>query len=173
MAKKESLKKSFEKMMEAAQPVYQYTANGVELTESSVKAENFRASFVHTTDDRQQAEDYIRYRVRAIERGHVVSKKALERRSSERQKALAYISEHRHLIPFFRFLYEQQRDGSLMMDAVKAYKKAHKVLPSELVKETVVARLDQAPDHYHLGTGAPLLVTVVDQVPIIPKAWML
>ena len=95
----------------------------------------------------------------------------LNERSNNFQKALAYIGEHRHLIPFFRFLYDwtHEHPDKSVQDCIREYRKAHKVLPSELIGESGWGRST----YYRLGTKQPELATVIAQIPVLPKAWML
>lgn len=168
--KKESVKKQIETMLEAAQEVY-WCKDATELQASSGK---FKAHYCMKPGDeesRRNIEEYLRKRAASVARGHVISRAETERRSNNFQKALAYIGEHRHLIPFFRFLYDwtHEHPDKSVQDGIREYRKKFKQLPAELVKESGYGR----DTYFHLGTKQPELATVIVQIPVLPKAWML
>lgn len=93
----------------------------------------------------------------------------LNQRSNSFQKALAYIGENRHLIPFFRFVAEwvQAHPDMSVQDAIRAYRKDNK-LPAEVVPE--YSGFGQR-TLYGLGGKNPDIYTILAQLPYLPKAW--
>ena len=168
--KKESVKKQIDAMLETAEEVFwTKTETDLELAHG-----NFRGWYGIKPGDvesRRIMEEHLRKRAAEVSRGHVISRAEMERRSNNFQKALAYIGEHRHLIPFFRFLYDwtHEHPDKSVQDGIREYRKAHKVLPSELIGESGWGRST----YYHLGTKQPELATIIAQIPVLPKAWML
>ena len=137
---------------------YQYKANGFKCNvDTSVK----------NLDDMKK---FIASNVNRLNRAFTTPRSVIERRSNKFQKALAYIGEHRHLIPFFRFLYDwtHEHPDKSVQDGIREYRKAHKVLPSELIGESGWGRST----YYHLGTKQPELATIIAQIPVLPKAWL-
>lgn len=105
-----------------------------------------------------------------MDRDSIIISAELNRRCSSFQKALAYIGENRHLIPFFNYIneYVQSHSDKSVQDAIRAYRKRN-TLPAEIV-----------PDYsgwgkatlYGLGGKSPDIYTVLAQLPYIPKAWI-
>ena len=173
--KKENIKKQFDEMLEGAQDVYEFTQYGEKVTEHQMKSGTFRASFVSVKDNeesRRLAEEYIRKRAAEVNRKRSTPRSVVERRSNQFQQGLAFINEHRHLIPFFRFVYEylQKHPTKSDTDAVKEWKKKHKSLPAEV---TFKSYWYDPQGGYTLGDKMPSIGTVAYQIPVLPKAWML
>lgn len=95
----------------------------------------------------------------------------LNERSNNFQKAMAYIGEHRHLIPFFRFVDEWVRSHTdkSVQDAIRAYRKQN-TLPAEVISKYMGWG---KVSYYELEDKAPDIYTVAAQIPYLPKAWML
>lgn len=95
----------------------------------------------------------------------------LNQRSNSFQKALAYIGENRHLIPFFRFVAEwvQAHPDKSVQDAIRAYRKQN-TLPSEVIPKYMGWG---KVSYYELEDKAPDIYTVLSQISYLPKAWML
>ena len=108
--KKENIKKQFDEMLEGAQESGHYIGHRQRpMTIYSMTSGKFRGSFEILTGDeesRRLAEEYIRKRAAEVNRKHSTPRSVVERRSNQFQQGLAFINEHRHLIPFFRFVYE-------------------------------------------------------------------
>ena len=167
--KKESVKKQIDAILGTSEEVFQ--SKGV--SDFKVTSGNFKGWYAAKIDDeenRREMEEHLRKRAAAVARGHVISRAEVERRSNNFQKALAYIGEHRHLIPFFRFLYDwtHEHPDKSVQDGIREYRKAYKVLPSELIGESGWGRST----YYHLGTKQPELATIIAQIPVLPKAWL-
>ena len=99
--KKESVKKQIETLLGTSEEVFQ--SKGV--SDFKVTSGNFKGWYAAKIDDeenRREMEEHLRKRAADVARGHVISRAEVERRSNNFQKALAYIGEHRHLIPFLR-----------------------------------------------------------------------
>lgn len=174
--KKASLKKEIGGMLEAAQEVYEFRERGELMAERQIKNGNFKASFVSSKEDeesRRLAEEYIRKRAEQFNRQlrHFPASE-LNERSNNFQKAMAYIGEHRHLIPFFRFVdeYLHENPKKSETDAVREWKKKHKSLPAEVTFESWGYG---SQGNYTLGDKLPDIATVAAQIPYLPKAWML
>ena len=140
MKKNVNLKNEISKMLEETREKGQYIGHRQRpMTTYSMTCGNFQASYDILTGDnesRRLAEEYIRKRAAAVARGTVMTRKELERRSNNFQKALAFIGENRHLIPFLRFLddYVRSHEGKSEYDAIREYKKNNQ-LPPELYHE--------------------------------------
>ena len=162
--KKESVKKQIDAMLETAEEVFwTKTETDLELTHG-----NFRGSYGIKPGDaesRRIMEEHLRKRAAEVSRGHVISRAEMERRSNNFQKALAYIGEHRHLIPFLRFLddYVRGPEGKSEYDAIREYKKKNQ-LPPELYHEGYGI--------YSFGPKMPHISIFVKQLPVLPKAWL-
>lgn len=167
--KKESVKKQIDAMLETAEEVF-WTKKETDLKMTSGNFKGWYSIKPGDEESRRIMEEHLRKRAAEVSRGHVISRAEMERRSNNFQKALAYIGEHRHLIPFFRFLYDwtHEHPDKSVQDGIREYRKAHKVLPSELIGESGWGRST----YYHLGTKQPELATVIAQIPVLPKAWL-
>ena len=168
--KKENLKKQFDEMLEGAQESGHYIGHRQRpMTIYSMTSGNFRGSFEILTGDeesRRLAEDYLRKRAAAVARGTTTPKSVIDRRSNNFQKALAFIGEHRHLIPFLRYMdeYVRTHEGKSEYDAIREWRKTNR-LPDELVHEGYGI--------YSFGYKMPHLSVFTEQLPYLPKAWML
>lgn len=139
-----------------------------------VKSPSFRATYLTTpTFTREYVEEELRRRARSIANRRATPT-GVNTRCNQFQKALAYIGEHRHLIPFFRFVYEfLKADRSKgISEAVKSWKKQMGALPVEIEYDRSGWGYSYY-SSYSLGYRCPSLDAVVDQVPYIPKAWLL
>lgn len=146
------------------------------MTTHGMTSGNFRASFDTLTGDeesRRLAEEYIRKRAGQFERKlRHFTPSELNKRSNDFQKALAFIGEHRHLIPFFRFVdeYLHKNPKKSETEAIREWKKKHKSLPAEV---TFQSWGYGSQGSYTLGDKLPDIATVAAQIPVLPKAWML
>lgn len=170
--KKVSLKNEIGGMLEAAQEVYEFRERGELMAERQIKNGNFKASFVSSKEDeesRRLAEEYIRKRAEQVNRQlrHFPASE-LNKRSDRFQKALAYVSEHRHLVPLLVHVYKRCQGCTVNYWIVaKDYAKKNGGMPPELIdngdrkkaKEFDICRNE---DFY----------LAVDQVPSFPKAWL-
>lgn len=162
--KKESVKKQIETLLGTSEEVFQ--SKGV--SDFKVTSGNFKGWYAAKIDDeenRREMEEHLRKRAAAVARGHVISRAEVERRSNNFQKALAYIGEHRHLIPFLRFLddYVRSHEGKSEYDAIREYKKNNQ-LPPELYHEGYGI--------YSFGPKMPHISIFLEQLPVLPKAWL-
>lgn len=162
--KKESVKKQIDAILGTSEEVFQ--SKGV--SDFKVTSGNFKGWYAAKIDDeenRREMEEHLRKRAAAVARGHVISRAEVERRSNNFQKALAYIGEHRHLIPFLRFLddYVRSHEGKSEYDAIREYKKNNQ-LPPELYHEGYGI--------YSFGPKMPHISIFLEQLPVLPKAWL-
>ena len=169
--KKENIKKQIDEMLETSEAVFQ---NKTE-TDLKMTSGNFKAWYSVRTDDeesRRLAEEYIRKRAAEVNRKRSTPRSVIDRRCNQFQQGLAYINEHRHLIPFFRFVYEylQKHPTKSDTDEVKEWKKKHKSLPAEVSFESWGYGTQGS---YTLGHKMPSIGTVAYQIPVLPKAWLL
>ena len=120
----------------------------------------------------EDAKKLIAQNVGRLARANTTPRSVIERRSNNFQKAMAYIGEHRHLIPFFRFVdeYLHENPKKSETDAVREWKKKHKSLPTEVTFESWGYGSQGS---YTLGDKLPHIATVAAQIPYLPKAWML
>lgn len=169
--KKENLKKQFAEMLEGAQDVYEFTQYGKTVTEHQMNSGTFRASFVSCKDDaesRQMAEEYIRKRISEVNRNRNIPRSVLEKRSNKFQQALAYISEHRHLVPLLVYVYNKSQGTTVnYWKLAKDYAKKNGGMPAELIdngerKKAKEFDMCRTEDFYN----------AVAQVPSFPKAWL-
>ena len=139
---------------------YQYNTNGFKC--------NVDTSVMNLDDMKK----LIASNVNRLNRALTTPRSVIERRSNKFQEALAYISEHRHLNPFFRFVYEylQKHPTKSDTDAVKEWKKKHKSIPAEVTFESWGYGTQGS---YTLGHKMPSIGTVAYQIPVLPKAWLL
>ena len=170
--KKISLKKEIGGMLESAEEMY-WTGKTTDL---EIKSGTFRGWYTVKTGDessRQQMEEHLRKRAEQFNRQlrHFPASE-LNERSNNFQKAMSYIGEHRHLIPFFRFVdeYLHENPKKSETDAVREWKKKHKSLPAEVTFESWGYGSQGS---YTLGDKLPDIATVAAQIPYLPKAWML
>lgn len=170
--KKESLKNEIGSMLENAQDVYEFREYGELMVERHIKVGNFKATFVSAKDEesRRFSEEQILKRAAQVNRQlRHFSAAELNRRSNLSQEALFYISEHRHLIPFFRFVDDLQRNQKKTVgEAVREWKKKYKCIPDEVTFQSWGFGSQGC---YTLGHNAPDILTVVSQVDRIPIAW--
>lgn len=162
--KKESVKKQIDAMLETAEEVF-WTKKETDLKMTSGNFKGWYSIKPGDEESRREMEEHLRKRAAAVARGHVISRAEMERRSNNFQKALAYIGEHRHLIPFLRFLddYVRSHEGKSEYDAIREYKKKNQ-LPSELYHEGYGI--------YSFGPKMPHISIFVEQLPVLPKAWL-
>ena len=156
-------------MLETAEEVF-WTKKETDLKMTSGNFKGWYSIKPGDEESRREMEEHLRKRAAAVARGHVISRAEMGRRSNNFQKALAYIGEHRHLIPFFRFLYDwtHEHPDKSVQDGIREYRNKFKQLPAELVKESGYCR----GTYFHLGTKQPELATIIAQIPVLPKAWL-
>lgn len=171
--KKVSLKNEIGGMLETSQEVYEFRERGELMAERQIKQGNFKASFVSSKEDeenRRLAEEYIRKRAEQINRQlrHFPASE-LNKRSDRFQKALAYVCEHRHLVPLLAYVHEKSKGCTVnYWKLANDYAKKNGGMPPELIgngerkkaKEFDISRTED----FYLS---------VDQVPLFPKAWLL
>lgn len=119
----------------------------------------------------EDAKKLIAQNVGRLARANTTPRSVIERRSNNFQKAMAYIGEHRHLIPFFRFVDEWVRSHTdkSVQDAIRAYRKQN-TLPAEVISKYMGWG---KVSYYKLEYKAPDIYTVLSQIPYLPKAWVL
>lgn len=170
--KKVSLKNEIGGMVESAEEMF-WTG---ETTDLEVKSGNFKGWYTVKTGDEsshQQMEEFLRKQAERVSRQlRHFSASELNERSNNFQKAMAFIGEHRHLIPFFRFVdeYLHEDPKKSETDAVREWKKKNKSLPAEV---TFQSWGFGSQGSYTLGDKFPDIATVAAQIPYLPKAWLL
>lgn len=120
----------------------------------------------------EDAKTLLAQNVGRLTRANTTPRSVIERRSTNFQKAMAYIGERRHLIPFFRFVdeYLHEHPKKSGTDAVREWKKKNKSLPAEVAFQSWGYGSQGS---YTLGDKLPDIATVAAQIPYLPKAWLL
>ena len=93
----------------------------------------------------------------------------LNRRSNFTQNALAYIGQHRELIPFLDYVTAKVEGGADVDKAAREYGKQHPDMP-KAVKDYAHDKSTFAM-WYINGKGTPPLQVILKELPYIPKAW--
>lgn len=107
------------------------------------------------------------HRASCLDRYSIITPAELNRRSNRLQRAMAFIGEHREMIPFLMWVYEHTRQGSTMETAVSDYKKEHGQ-PQFVTREYSYYSKDGRWSFAPKGLYESELVA---QVPYLPKAW--
>ena len=116
---------------------------------------------------RAEMEDELRRRARRIDNRRVINTQKLDLRSNRLQRAMAFIGEHREMIPVLMWVYDHTRQGSTMETAVSDYKKEHGQ-PQFVTREYSYYSKDGRWSFAPKGLYESELVA---QVPYLPKAW--
>ena len=135
---------------------YQYKANGFKC--------NVDTSVMNLDDMKK----LVASNVNRLNRAFTTPRSVIERRSNKFQEALAYISEHRHLIPLLVFVYNRTKGETLnSWRVVKEYTSKHGVMPAELEGRCDICKKKGFDPRYTHDWE-----NLLKQVPYIPKAWL-
>ena len=115
---------------------------------------------------REQMEEELRRRARKLASRRMLPK-GMDDRSNRLQRAMAFIGEHREMIPFLQYMNETTRGGVRMNDAVEVYCAAHG-RPEWIERKW--NNLFRSYD-YHFAPKGIYEVDLVSQAPYVPKAW--
>jgi hypothetical protein len=135
---------------------YQYKANGFKC--------NVDTSVMNLDDMKK----LIASNVNRLNRAFTTPRSVIERRSNKFQQALAYISEHRHLVPLLVYVYNKSQGTTAnYWKLAKDYAKKNGGMPAELIdngerKKAKDFDMCRTEDFYN----------AVAQVPSFPKAWL-
>lgn len=168
--KRENLKKQMDTIIETAQytdtrswrgdtrEVYTMHHSGTFTAEYEIRPTGWT---------RAEMEEELRRRARRIDNRRDINTQKLDLRSNRLQRAMAYIGEHREMIPFLTWVYDHTRQGSTMETAVSDYKKEHGQ-PQFVTREYSYYSKDGRWSFAPKGLYESELVA---QVPYLPKAW--
>ena len=136
---------------------YQYKANGFKC--------NVDTSVMNLDDMKK----LIASNVNRLNRDFTTPRSVIERRSNKFQEALAYISEHRHLIPLLVYVYNRTKGETLnSWRVLKEYTSKHGGMPAELEGRCDICKKKGFDPRY-----TPDWENLLKQVPSFPKAWLL
>lgn len=166
--KTESIKTQVDNLIESAQHTDTRGWQGHEREVYTMQgAGTFTAEYETTPGwTREQMEEELRRRARRIAARRMLPK-GMDDRSNRLQRAMAYIGEHREMIPFLMWVYDHTRQGSTMETAVSDYKKEHGQ-PQFVTREYSYYSKDGRWSFAPKGIYESELVA---QVPYLPKAW--
>ena len=168
--KRENLKKQMETIIETAQytdtrswrgdtrEVYTMHHSGTFTAEYEIRPTGWT---------RAEMEEELRRRARRIDNRRDINTQKLDLRSNRLQRAMAFIGEHREMIPFLQYMNETTRGGVRMNDAVEVYCAAHG-RPEWIERKW--NNLFRAYD-YHFAPKGIYEADLVSQAPYVPKVW--
>lgn len=116
---------------------------------------------------RAEMEEELRRRARRIDNRRDINTQKLNLRSNRLQRAMAYIGEHREMIPFLTWVYDHTHKGSTMETAVSDYKKEHGQ-PQFVTREYSYYSKE---GHWSFAPKGLYESELIAQVPYIPRAW--
>lgn len=161
--RRENLKKQMETIIETAQytdtrswrgdtrEVYTMHHSGTFTAEYEIRPTGWT---------RAEMEEELRRRARRIDNRRDINAKKLDLRSNRLQRAMAFIGEHREIIPFLA--YYQERRKSKGFTAIYNDWKRKGGAPSPIMDGWA---------NYGRSIKQPELGDLVAQLPYIPKAW--
>lgn len=168
--KRENLKKQMDTIIETAQytdtrswrgdtrEVYTMHHSGTFTAEYEIRPTGWT---------RAEMEEELRRRARRIDNRRDINTQKLDLRSNRLQRAMAYIGDHREMIPFLTHVSDSIRQGMSMDDAVADYCTKHG-------RPTFVHRdyNHRTRDYfYNFAPRGYYESELVAQVPYLPKAW--
>ena len=115
---------------------------------------------------REQIEEELRRRARRIAARRMLPK-GMDDRSNRLQRAMAFIGEHREMIPFLTHVSDSIRQGVSMDDAVADYCTKHG-RPTFVRRDYNYRTRDY---FYNFAPRGYYESELVAQVPYLPKAW--
>ena len=168
--KRENLKKQMETIIETAQytdtrswcgdtrEVYTMHHSGTFTAEYEIRPTGWT---------RAEMEEELRRRARRIDNRRDINTQKLNLRSNRLQRAMAFIGEHREMIPFLTGVYSHTKHGRSVESAVSEYKKKYGQ-PQFVTREYSYYSKDGRWSFAPKGLYESELVA---QVPYLPKPW--
>lgn len=136
-------------------PVYEYREG------------TFRCSIDTVNGSIEESIDRLKHAASCLDRYSIITPAELNRRSNRLQRAMAFIGEHREMIPFLTWVYSHTKHGSSVESAVSEYKKKYGQ-PQFVTREYSYYSKDGRWSFAPKGIYESELVA---QVPYLPKAW--
>lgn len=166
--KTENIKTQVDNLIESAQHTATRGWQGHEREVYTMQgAGTFTAEYEITSGwTREQIEEELRRRARRIAARRMLPK-GMDDRSNRLQRAMAYIGEHREMIPFLTWVYSHTKHGRSVESAVSEYKKKYGQ-PQFVTREYSYYSKDGRWSFAPKGLYESELVA---QVPYLPKAW--
>lgn len=166
--KTENIKTQVDNLIESAQHTATRGWQGHEREVYTMQgAGTFTAEYEITSGwTREQIEEELRRRARRIAARRMLPK-GMDDRSNRLQRAMAFIGEHREMIPFLTWVYSHTKHGRSVESAVSEYKKKYGQ-PQFVTREYSYYSKDGRWSFAPKGLYESELVA---QVPYLPKAW--
>lgn len=166
--KTENIKTQVDNLIESAQHTATRGWQGHEREVYTMQgAGTFTAEYEITSGwTREQIEEELRRRARRIAARRMLPK-GMDDRSNRLQRAMAFIGEHREMIPFLTWVYSHTKHGRSVESAVSEYKKKYGQ-PQFVTREYSYYSKDGRWSFAPKGIYESELVA---QVPYLPKAW--
>ena len=166
--KTENIKTQVDNLIESAQHTATRGWQGHECEVYTMQgAGTFTAEYEITSGwTREQIEEELRRRARRIAARRMLPK-GMDDRSNRLQRAMAFIGEHREMIPFLTWVYSNTKHGRSVESAVSEYKKKYGQ-PQFVTREYSYYSKDGRWSFAPKGLYESELVA---QVPYLPKAW--
>lgn len=166
--KTENIKTQVDNLIESAQHTATRGWQGHEREVYTMQgAGTFTAEYEITSGwTREQMEEELRRRARRIAARRMLPK-GMDDRSNRLQRAMAFIGEHREMIPFLTWVYSHTKHGRSVESAVSEYKKKYGQ-PQFVTREYSYYSKDGRWSFAPKGIYESELVA---QVPYLPKAW--
>ena len=166
--KTENIKTQVDNLIESAQHTATRGWQGHEREVYTMQgAGTFTAEYEITSGwTREQIEEELRRRARRIAARRMLPK-GMDDRSNRLQRAMAFIGEHREMIPFLTWIYSHTKHGRSVESAVSEYKKKYGQ-PQFVTREYSYYSKDGRWSFAPKGLYESELVA---QVPYLPKAW--
>lgn len=171
--KRENLKKQMETIIETAQytdtrswrgdtrEVYTMHHSGTFTAEYEIRPTGWT---------RAEMEEELRRRARRIDNRRVINAQKLDLRSNRLQRAMAFIGEHRELIPLLRYCHLLTSGGRRIGFAkmVELYTRTA-TLPDMVYYQDRDYHIKGV--GYRCSSGITHISELIEQVPYLPKAW--
>lgn len=166
--KTENIKTQVDNLIESAQHTATRGWQGHEREVYTMQgAGTFTAEYEITSGwTREQMEEELRRRARRIAARRMLPK-GMDDRSNRLQRAMAFIGEHREMIPFLTWVYSHTKHGRSVESAVSEYKKKYGQ-PQFVTREYSYYSKDGRWSFAPKGIYESELVA---KVPYLPKAW--
>ena len=158
--KTESIKTQVDNLIESAQHTATRGWQGNEREVYTMQgAGTFTAEYEITSGwTREQIEEELRRRARRIASRRMMPK-GMDDRSNRLQRAMAFIGEHRELVPFLHF-YESRKDAKGYTAILNEWRRQGGTVSP--IMETLT---------YGRPINVPYISDLVAQLPYLPKAW--
>lgn len=166
--KTENIKTQVDNLIESAQHTATRGWQGHEREVYTMQgAGTFTAEYEITSGwTREQIEEELRRRARRIAARRMLPK-GMDDRSNRLQRAMAFIGEHREMIPFLTWVYSHTKHGRSVESAVSEYKKKYGQ-PQFVTREY---RYYSKDGRWSFAPKGLYESELVAQVPYLPKAW--